>query len=57
MNDLLDSGAESVTDPDGALMVTNAINSIIGGSVDRNTFQIKFFFFIFKSVGLHFPHI
>ena len=40
MNDLLDSGAESVTDPDGALMVTNAINSIIGGSVDRNTIQI-----------------
>ena len=37
MNDLLDSGAESVTDPDGALMVTNAINSIIGGSISINT--------------------
>ena len=31
MNDLIDSGADSVSDPDSALMVTNAINSIIGG--------------------------
>ena len=43
MNDLLDSGAESVTDPDGALMVTNAINSIIGGSVD-SWYYSNFFF-------------
>ena len=31
MNDLINSGADSVSDPDSALMVTNAINSIIGG--------------------------
>ena len=31
MDDLIDSGAEAVSDPDGALMVVSAINSIIGG--------------------------
>ena len=30
MDDLIDSGAEAVSDPDGALMVVSAINSIIG---------------------------
>ena len=28
---LVNSGASAVTDPEAALMVTNAINSIIGG--------------------------
>ena len=31
MDDLINSGADAVSDPDGALMVTSAINSIIGG--------------------------
>ena len=31
MNDLVSSGASAVTDPEAALMVTNAIKSIIGG--------------------------
>ena len=31
MDDLINSGAEAVSDPDGALMVVSAINSIIGG--------------------------
>ena len=32
MDDLINSGAEAVSDPDGALMVVSAINSIIGGN-------------------------
>ena len=34
MDDLINSGAEAVSDPDGALMVVSAINSIIGGKDD-----------------------
>ena len=34
MDDLINSGAEAVSDPDGALMVVSAINSIIGGEDD-----------------------
>ena len=30
MNDLVNSGASAVSDPEAALMVTNAIKSIIG---------------------------
>ena len=30
MNDLIESGAATVTDPDGALIIANAIGSIIG---------------------------
>ena len=30
MDDLVNSGASAVSDPEGALMVTNAIKSIIG---------------------------
>ena len=33
MDDLINSGAEAVSDPDGALMVVSAINSIIGGKM------------------------
>ena len=37
MNDLVASGAESVSDPDSALMVTNAIASIISGDGESGT--------------------
>ena len=42
MDDLINSGAEAVSDPDGALMVVSAINSIIGGRM----FHELFFYYI-----------
>ena len=30
MNDLIESGAASVSDPDGALIVANAIGAVVG---------------------------
>ena len=41
MDDLIDSGAEAVSDPDGALMVVSAINSIIGGEGGVRSYHIS----------------
>ena len=35
MDDLVNSGASAVSDPEGALMVTNAIKSIIGDDTEN----------------------
>ena len=35
MNDLVNSGASAVSDPEAALMVTNAIKSIIGDDTEE----------------------
>ena len=48
MDDLINSGAEAVSDPDGALMVVSAINSIIGGRM----FNELFFFYLLVMCSL-----
>ena len=48
MDDLINSGAEAVSDPDGALMVVSAINSIIGGRM----FHELFFFYLLVMCSL-----